>query len=375
MGQNPGLVRFQHNSNDFLLTRTRLYTNWRASDDVRLYVEGIYAGLGGADDYVPRPIDENYGDLLNAFVDARLTSDATLRLGRQELLYGNQRLVSPLDWANTRRTFEGVNLLLRRGDWAVDAFYTHLVPVRPTEFDEADYDQPFYGFYGVYSGQEAQTIDFYYLGYDSKTVGPPDVTDFSLHTLGLRLNGSSGPWLYELEGGPQFGRQSGLGVDQSAGFATAGIGRKMRAAGDPTVWFYYDYASGNAPGGDFNRFNHLFPLGHKYLGFIDATQRANIESPNVLLTINPTKKLSLLAWYYHLMANQAGDIVPSIGGTPTQSTASKDWGDELDLIATYKFGPRSQVLCGWSHFWAGNKIVVPDQVDADFLYVEWLVNF
>jgi len=39
------------------------------------------------------------------------------------------------------------------------------------------------------------------------------------------------------------------------------------------------------PGGDFNRYNHLFPLAHKYLGFIDATARANIESPNLLVTM------------------------------------------------------------------------------------------
>jgi hypothetical protein len=32
-------------------------------------------------------------------------------VGRQELLYGAQRLISPLDWANTRRTFEGGKLI------------------------------------------------------------------------------------------------------------------------------------------------------------------------------------------------------------------------------------------------------------------------
>jgi hypothetical protein len=73
------------------------------------------------------------------------------------------------------------------------------------------------------------------------------------------------------------------------------------------------------------------------------------------------------------MANQAGDIVPSIGGTPPQSTASKDFGDELDLIAKYNFGPRSNALIGYSHFWRGNKILAP--ADADFTYVQWELNF
>ena len=376
MGQTPGLTRFQNDSNDFLLTRLRLYTDWQINDWARFYGEGIYAGLDAANDYVPRAIDENYGDLLNVFFDIKMTETTTARIGRQELLYGAQRTVSPLDWANTRRTFEGINVLYRNGNWSIDGFFTNFVPVVPSGFDEADYDRSFYGVYSVYNGLKNATVDLYYLGFDNETVGTPIVTDFSLHTIGARINGNYCGWLYELEGAPQFGRQSGLGLDHEAGFATVGIGRKLKQLPwGTTVWFYFDYASGNNIGGDFNRYNQLFPLAHKYLGFIDATQRSNIESPNLLVTMKPTKKLSLLLWYYHLMANQDTDIVPSIGGTPLQSTASKDWGDELDLIATYAISPRSKILLGWSHFWAGNKIIAPNRSDADFFYSEWTLNF
>lgn len=379
MGQQAGATRFEDTKNDFLLTRLRLYTNWKVNDNVRFYCEGIYADVTANDAYIPRPIDDNYGDFLNLFADVKLTDSTTVRVGRQELLYGNQRLVSPLDWANTRRTFEGGKVMYKADDWAIDGFWTNYVPVIANKLDEADHSQRFYGVYGVYSGLENATVDVYYLGYDDDRplgANPPGSRDFSLHTFGLRLSGSHCDWLYEFEGGPQFGRQSGLGVDQSAGFATAGIGRKLDMKWSPTVWLYYDYASGNAPGGDFNRFNQLFPLAHKYLGFIDATQRSNIESPNLLLTMSPTEKVQLLCWYYHIMANTANDIVPSIGGTPAQSTTSKDWGDELDLILSYQIGPRSDILFGYSHFWAGNKIQPPGGAyDADFFYTQWTVNF
>ncbi|MEZ6121031.1 MAG: alginate export family protein [Pirellulaceae bacterium] len=376
MGQNPGLTRFQQNSNDFLLSRMRLYSDWKVNDCVRFYAEGIYAGVTGPNDYIPRAIDENYGDLNNLFVDLKMTDSTTVRLGRQELQYGGQRLVSPLDWANTRRKFEGINILHRQGDWATDVFYTNFVPVDANDFDEADYDQSFYGMYTTYSGLENASLDVYYLGYDHQANGAPITTDFSLHTFGARLNGSLDDWLYEVEGGPQFGRQSGLGLDHTAGFFTAGIGRKIKQAPwNTTLWVYYDYASGNNIGGDFNRFNQLFPLAHKYLGFNDAVARSNIESPNVLLTMKPTDKLSLLLWYYHFMSNQDTDIVPSIGGTPAQSTTSKDFGDELDLIATYSISPRSQILFGWSHLWAGNKIITANRSDEDFFYTEFTLNF
>jgi len=227
MGQNPGLTRFQQNSNDLLLSRTRLYTNWKLDDSVRFFAEGIHAGLTTTDDYVTRSIDENNGDLLNLFVDLEVVDGSTVRVGRQELLYGNQRLISPLDWANTRRTFEGIRWLQNSGDWSHDLFYTNLVPVVANCFDEADYDQSFYGIYSTYAGFKHAKIDAYYVGYDNETAATPIDTDFSIHTFGLRVDGSVDNWLYELEGGPQLGRQSGLGLDHAAGFFTAGLGRKL----------------------------------------------------------------------------------------------------------------------------------------------------
>ncbi len=375
MGQSQGFSRFNPTETDFVLTRLRLYSNWQVNDQLRIFAEGILADTSDdSGNYIPRGIDRNYGDFLNLFADLALRDGLKLRIGRQELLYGNQRLISPLDWANVRRTFEGVKLMANSDNWSIDGFYTHLVPVDPHNLDEADYDQPFYGCHASYSGFEHFGVESYYIGYDNENTGPI-VGDFSLHTLGLRINGEFNKWLFELEGGPQFGRQSGLGLDHEAAFCTCGLGRNL---GDvlpwsPTLWCYYDYASGNNVGGDFNRFNQLFPLAHKYFGFIDAVQRANIESPNLLLTMKPAKRLNLLIWYWHFMANQDTDIVPSIGGTPLQSTTSKDLGDELDLIAKFQYGPRSNLLLGWSHFWRGNKILAP--TDADFFYGQWELNF
>jgi hypothetical protein len=375
MGQEPGATRFVGTDNDLFLTRLRLFSNWELTERLRVYGEGILAEAGAESDYVPRPIDRNYGDFLNLFVEWQIAEPLAVRIGRQELLYGNQRLISPLDWANTRRTFEGVKVMTSLGDWAVDGFYTHLVPVDPDDLDEADYRQTFYGGYATYDGFELFTVEAYYIGYDNENPGAVGDADFSLHTCGMRTLGGIDQWLWEFEGGPQFGRQSGAGLDHSAAFCTAGFGRKLgdMFPGSPVLWVYYDYASGNTIGGDFNRFNDLFPLGHKYFGFIDAVRRQNVESPNVLLTFSPRAKLNILVWYWHFMANQDSDIVPSIGGTAPQSTTSKDLGDELDLTATYMIGPRSNALLGYSHFWRGDKILAP--VDADFVYAQWELNF
>jgi len=354
-------TRFQPNTDDFLLNRVRLYADYEMNDIFRFYVEGIYADSYG-EDFPPRGIDVNNGDFLNAFVDARFNcGDTTLRFGRQELLYGAQRTVSPLDWSNTRRTFEGAKLMHNVGDWSIDAFFTHYVQVDPNDLDEADYDQPFYGTYATYKGCGNSTLDLYYLGYDNK------VSAFSLHTFGARMYGSHYEnWLYEIEAAYQAGDAAGINTgSQSEGFATVGLGREMPClCWKPTLWLYMDYASEN--------YNHLFPLAHKYLGFIDAVQRTNVLAPNVLLKMSPTKKLDLLVWYYHFQSVGAGPI-PSIGGTPAQSAVTH-YGDEVDLLATYKINARNKLLFGYSYFWKGDKINDPSN-DADFFYTEWTFNF
>ena len=380
MGQDvsgPGTKRFQDTQHDFALSRTRLYTNWKVNDRFRLYVEGIFAYASNDNGtYKPRGIDRNFGDFQQWFLDAKLTDSTTIRVGRQELLYGAQRLISPLDWSNTRRRFEGAKLMWNHDDWAVDLFYTKFVPPQPGVLDRADYKRNFYGTWATYRGWENHTLEMFYLGYDFNN--PGGQSDFSLHTVGGRLHGSVGNWMYDMQGGPQFGRQSGLGKDQSAFFGTGGIGRKLAdVCWDPTLWFYYDYASGDDGGSDWNGFNELFPLGHKYLGFVDAVRRTNIQAPNVLLTMSPAQKWNLLFWYWHFAADKRASNVQSIGGTVDQSGAtSLDFGDELDIIAKYGISPRSNILLGWSHLWRGDRLKQSGSTnDADFVYLQWLLNF
>ena len=366
-GMNKGVQRFLDTEDNFLLNRLRLYADYHANDWLRVYAEGIYADSYG-ESLPPRLIDVNNGDLLNAFVDVKLLPEWTVRVGRQELLYGAQRLVSPLDWANTRRKFDGIKMIWRPdGDWAVDAFYTQFVPVRPDAFDIADNDLNFYGAWATYSGFCDSTVDFYHLGFDNQRASTPASPNnsFSLQTTGARLIGERDSWLWELQGGYQWGDAPGIGRSQSEGFGTVGLGRKFKDhLWTPTLWAYFDYAS---PG-----YNQLFPLAHKYLGFIDAVQRSNVQSPNVLLTAKPHKKVTLLAWYYYFMSANSRPI-PSVGGTPAQDPSSRDFGQELDFIVKYQIKPRSDVLVGYSHLWKGKKILNPN--DADFVYVQWTLNF
>lgn len=94
--------------NNYDLFRVRAYGDLCYQDKLRFFVEFIDAQSVNHN-LPPLIIDRNYGDFLNGFVDVKVCEiegqNVYVRGGRQELLLGSQRLISPLEWANTRRTF------------------------------------------------------------------------------------------------------------------------------------------------------------------------------------------------------------------------------------------------------------------------------
>jgi len=387
---NESRLRFSDlsgRSDNFLLERTRLYTSVNYGGFVRFYGEAIDA-TSNWQDYSPRAIEVNRFDALNLFVESRVTylgdGELWVRGGRQELQLGDERLVSPLDWANTRRTFDGLKTYYRSAEFDLEAFWTRpvLFPQHlphDHNFDRSASNQEFYGLFGTYKGIKDHTFDFYYLGYGD--YGP--VTSVS-ETLSGRWLGKHDGWLAELVGGYQFGRAGAL--DRSAGFFVLGGGREMKQLPwKPTLWVYYDWASGDGDptDGQRNTFQQLFPLVHKYMGFCDLVARQNIKDLNVQLTTKPTDKITLLAWWHMFHLAEARDALYNAAGAPIRldptGASGTDVGQELDLTLTYAFNARMSLLVGYSHFWAGDfvKVTNPAGVtgDVDFTYTQFQWRF
>ena len=138
----------------FLLTRLRLHTDIHTGKYLRFFAEMKSAFSTDRD--LPggrRTLDVDELALQQAFADIILpvgeSGKFTLRPGRQMLLYGKQRLVSPLDWSNTMRTWQGIQGTFDFHDWKISGFWTEFVPVDKYDFNEADSDEPFAGIFGT----------------------------------------------------------------------------------------------------------------------------------------------------------------------------------------------------------------------------------
>jgi hypothetical protein len=382
---------------EFWLTRLRLFANYQINDYFRFYGEYLYADSSG-EFFNNRTIEENRGEAQNLFVDTNLIDDGssklTSRLGRQELLFGNERLVSPLDWANTRRTFDGARLIYNGSNWDIDGFFVNPVKrllTNEDSWDGADTDTQFYGTYATRKKLDIGTIDTYYLGIDYLTPGA------SFHTIGSRVAGSRDSLLYEFEGGTQFGDNSN-GSTHDAFFVTTGLGRKLDlnvggSSWKPTIWGWYDYASGEDNLADAGRFgdgfDHLYPLAHKYNGFMDLFGRRNLHDINAqFITPVMGDKVSLLLWYHYFLLDNLTTPY-NITMTPFNTVApaaDRELGHEIDVLFNVALNPRNSMLVGYSYFATGDYYKetsggvagnngIPELGDAQFFYLQYQTRF
>ncbi len=103
--------------NGYWPQRYMLHGDARLSRRVRLYgglKSGIEVGRAGG----PRGSGEDRLDLHQAFADLSF-GPVTVRVGRQELAFGSQRLISVRDGPNVRQTFDGGTVVVRRGRWTL----------------------------------------------------------------------------------------------------------------------------------------------------------------------------------------------------------------------------------------------------------------
>jgi hypothetical protein len=362
---NYNLSDAPSNSDTFGLGRVFLHADIHVGPNVRFFVEGKTAvstnrNLPGG----RRTGDVDTADLLNAFVDVTTplsdSSRFTVRAGRQQLLFGKERLVGVSSWGNTVRTFEGFSGKLQLDNWSVTGFWTQPVTVSKYSFNRRDRNTDFFGVYAA--GRVPGTkvgLDLFLMTLDQRqstfngTIGPE-----KRHTLGTRFWGAipRSDFDYEVEAAYQFGDLGSGGISAHTAMGQLGYQFKTTPMA-PRLYTEIDYASGDKqPGGDVQTFNRLFPTSHAVLGFADVVGWQNVVDLIAGITLKPLRRVSVDLSGHNFWRADENDAVYTPGGAVFRAGAPgspKRVGSEVDAILKYALRRHMDFGFGYTHFFPG----------------------
>lgn len=374
----------------FHLLRTRLMLDANLSESIRAFVQlqdsRIFDSTS-ANRFSIAFRDEF--DLRQAYVDLRvkeISEALTLRAGRQELSYGDQRLVGGFDWSNVAQSFDGVKLIYADKKFSIDGFLTEKVNIdlqNPNNW--YDDNEGFHGFYATYKGIDKHLLDLYYLYRNTSepiTMGGNGSRKLNESTVGLRLKGDKvNNFDYTLEYAYQFGKFGALDVKAYALIALAGYTFNEHPW-KPRIGLEWDFASGDKDSTDTQRntFDNLWPTNHLHYGYIDLVSLQNINAYRLTGDIKPTKKLTLQGDYWLFYLDETTDAAYNAGrGTLRAANgraASGYLGAEVDFLLKYAMNKNVSLLGGYSRFFAGTFLARSgNNDDANFFYLQSLLKF
>lgn len=349
-----GEVRFQYffiknelwgdvlpDKDDYVMARSLFHTDIHAGQRFRAFVQ-LQSSLVNSKP-ATSPVDENPLDLHQAFIDVipLITgkNKLTFRLGRQEFLYGSQRLVSAREGPNNRQAFDAANVIFNSPKNKTEIFYSHPVASKKGIFD--DNINKTAKLWGAYSTQTEvpviKNIDLYYLGLWKETARVNDAAGRELrHTVGTRIFRNLSNWKYDIEGIYQFGDFAGKKISAwTASLYTTYKFSEIKL--QPEIGFKTELISGDLKKDDdkVQTFNALYPRG-AYFGLAALIGPSNLTDIHPTINLTFTKKLSMTVDYDLFWRFSKNDGLYEVNMSPMFDNGSdkKRIGSQL---ATYLF--------------------------------------
>jgi hypothetical protein len=283
------------------------------------------------------------------------------RLGRQELAFGEQRLLGHLAWVNTGRSWDAARMILRAKGWQADVFGASLVRSLPDEFDKSGNGNRLAGVYATSSTVIPQAAVEPYVFWRRDVNLRSELTTvgtLSQTTMGARVAGKLPARLdYGIEMAMQRGSLAEDSVNAWAGHWQ--IRESLPGAGAIKLTSEYNFATGddNPTDGLRQTFDQLYPTGHDKLGLADQVGWRNIHHLREGFEFSPFKATPISLNYHSWWLAEKTDGLYASSGTMIArvagGAASSHVGQELDLQITRPLTPQLQLAAGYAHMFTG----------------------
>ena len=318
-----------------------------------------------------------YGEVKSPFKQVLLS----VRVGRQDLSYGDSRFVGASVWSNVASLFDAVKLVYLSTQWfQFDAWFAQPVRVIREKADFGTHQDNFYGLYAAVKPIVDHVFDtFLFIRHNknNEIVGerPGERGQLKEYTIGNRFRGKKWNFDYGIEWAAQLGSRAHDDIQAWAWHNDIGYTFGF-VPWSPRISFEYNHASGdsNPTDGEFETFDNLFPSNHNKYGFMDLASLKNIDNIKVGGDIKPNQKIKFSVdyhWGFLDTNNSAWFNASQNQIRAANSGASTTIGHELDLLGTYQLSKHLELMIGYSHFHAGAFIKDTGRHDdANFFYTQ-----
>ncbi len=342
--------------------------------------------LGTENNSISNPSLDGNTDLHQAWAEIGMVDNRlALKLGRQQLVYGDQRLIGHLEWLDQGRVFDAALLKYKYSLGQLDLFESVFTPANDGNLLSGSTH-----FFGAYSAmhflEKAILFDLYVLGlmdtdaarkpgntYPGALVADPTRAEQTAYdrdvaadeanlvsrkevTIGTRLRYNHKIIKTGLEFAGQFGKANDdADIGKSAVAAHVDVKAVIPVWSKPFVGIEGNFATGDLDSDDDqnNQFNNLFPTNHIYYGSMDLASWSNALNMAVRTGFKPSKHFILNLDYWVLAKATTKDNWYNVTGAKTVSDVpggDRLLGHELDLTLKFPIVKPLKVVAGASIF-------------------------
>ncbi|MEK7289546.1 MAG: alginate export family protein [Planctomycetota bacterium] len=402
---------------DYVLNQTRLWADADVNEHLRVFIQLQDARTFGAEGttvgYANSYSENAILDLHQGYFDLKKLFDMplTVRVGRQEIIWGDHRVIGNFVWSNVGRVFDGGRFM-----WDTDTIHAEAFAMKVDEDGyllngqtSGESDGSGSSDENIYAAQLAfkklvpsALLELMYICKSDQDDSATNATlvgtantgaagdPINIHDFGARIDGKV-PNLeaidYTIESHAQVGN---YGTQNQEAWAFAGkAGYTLKnVAWTPRIGFEYDYASGDsdATDGEHETFDNLYPTNHwaGIYGFADLVSWQNMHDFRGQVKVSPTKKMTAQVDYHYFMLAEEGDgwyLANATLASATRPSGGYDTRDdelaqEVDLTVSYDLYKNVKILAGYSYFAAGDWIEnnIGD-TDTNWAYLQTTVTF
>ncbi len=287
------------------------------------------------------------------WIQLSLKNNFSVKLGRQELVYDDQRLLGNADWSNATRSHDALLLKYINQE---KKFYWHLgaafnqngEPLFGTDYNLKNYK--FLGFYWVKKEFENSSLSALAIVNGLNSTVPTSKKVKASFTVGPLYNFQNKNFKAILGGYYQAGKtENNLLLSAYMLNAYGELHNKKIFAG-----IGLDYLSGSSDNTSSNRsqsFSTLYATNHKFYGYMDYfinipadTKQRGLIDPYLRIGITPYKNFKTTIDLHHFyLANENNSGAAKTG---------KRLGDEVDLVLEYQASSIINLQLGYSMMFA-----------------------